>query len=97
MHINTLELADSDIQAEGAKYLVEMLRANFTIQHLVCWTENLPLEGTSAFQVTFYLTFTVEYVIYCISICLTFRMCPTTIYSLQELSMWLKCCWTIFH
>lgn len=44
MHINTLELADNNIQAEGAKYLVEMLRANFTIQHLVCSTENLPLE-----------------------------------------------------
>lgn len=49
MHINTLELADNHIQAEGAKYLVEMLRANFTIQHLVCRTANLPLEGTSAF------------------------------------------------
>uniref|UniRef100_A0A3Q3E098 Leucine rich repeat containing 74A n=1 Tax=Labrus bergylta TaxID=56723 RepID=A0A3Q3E098_9LABR len=34
MNINTLELADNHIQAEGAKYLVEMLRANFTIQYL---------------------------------------------------------------
>ncbi|KAM3595434.1 uncharacterized protein V6R79_023496 [Siganus canaliculatus] len=34
VHINTLELADNDIQAEGAKYIAEMLRANFTIQHL---------------------------------------------------------------
>ncbi|XP_071354479.1 leucine-rich repeat-containing protein 74A isoform X2 [Trachinotus anak] len=34
MHINILELADNHIQAEGTKYLVEMLRANFTIQHL---------------------------------------------------------------
>lgn len=48
MHINTLELADNHIQAEGAKYLMEMLRANFTIQHLVCCTGNMPLEGTSA-------------------------------------------------
>uniref|UniRef100_A0A671U2V8 Leucine rich repeat containing 74A n=1 Tax=Sparus aurata TaxID=8175 RepID=A0A671U2V8_SPAAU len=46
MHINTLELADNHIQAEGAKYLMEMLRANFTIQHLVCCTGNMPLEGT---------------------------------------------------
>lgn len=36
MHINTLELADNQIQAEGAKYLLGMLRANFTIHHLVC-------------------------------------------------------------
>lgn len=36
MHINTLELADNQIQAEGAKYLLEMLKANFTIHHLVC-------------------------------------------------------------
>ena len=35
MNINTLELADNHIQAEGAKYLMEMLRANLTIQHLV--------------------------------------------------------------
>lgn len=60
MHINTLELADNHIQAEGAKYLVEMLRANFTIQHLVCQNANLPLEGTSGLQVTFYLSFTVS-------------------------------------
>ena len=35
MHITTLELADNYLLAEGAKYLVEMLRANFTIQNLV--------------------------------------------------------------
>lgn len=63
MQIKTLELADNHIQAEGAKYLVEMLRANFTIQHLVCQTANRPLEGTSAFQVTLYLMFTVEYTV----------------------------------
>ncbi|KAK1893883.1 Leucine-rich repeat-containing protein 74A [Dissostichus eleginoides] len=34
MNIDTLELADNHIQAEGAKYLVEMLRSNFTLQHL---------------------------------------------------------------
>ncbi|XP_026210270.1 leucine-rich repeat-containing protein 74A [Anabas testudineus] len=34
MHIDTLELADNDIQAEGAKYLGELFKANFTIQHL---------------------------------------------------------------
>uniref|UniRef100_A0A667YRI6 Leucine rich repeat containing 74A n=1 Tax=Myripristis murdjan TaxID=586833 RepID=A0A667YRI6_9TELE len=36
MHINTLELADNYLLAEGAKYIVEMLRANFSIQYLVC-------------------------------------------------------------
>lgn len=35
MNITTLELADNHLLAEGAKYLVEMLRANFTIQNLV--------------------------------------------------------------
>lgn len=35
MHISTLELADNHIQAGGAQCLVEMLRVNFTIQHLV--------------------------------------------------------------
>lgn len=54
MHINALELADNQIQAEGAMYLTEMLRANFTIQHLVCWNENLPLGGTIAFQAILY-------------------------------------------
>ncbi len=57
MQISTLELADNNIQAEGAKYLVEMLRANFTIQHLVCWTVNLPLEGASAFKLIVFLEF----------------------------------------
>lgn len=52
MHINTLELADNHIQAEGAKYLTEMLRTNLTICNLVCCHENLPLEGTIAFQLT---------------------------------------------
>lgn len=94
MHINTLGLADNHIQAEGAKYLVEMLRANFTIQHVVCRTTNLPLEGTSAFQVTFYQTSTQDAVLASV---FAFRICPTTICSLQELSMWLKCCWTTFH
>lgn len=71
MHINTLELADNHIEAEGAKYLGEMFKANFTIQHLVCRTVNLPLEGKSAFQVTFYLTFvTVGYTTKHINICL---------------------------
>uniref|UniRef100_A0A3Q1H5K1 EF-hand domain-containing protein n=1 Tax=Anabas testudineus TaxID=64144 RepID=A0A3Q1H5K1_ANATE len=45
MHIDTLELADNDIQAEGAKYLGELFKANFTIQHLVCRSTKLPLEG----------------------------------------------------
>lgn len=49
MHINTLELADNHIQAEGAKYLGELFKANFTIQHLVCRTANSPLGGMSAF------------------------------------------------
>lgn len=35
MHISTLELADNHIQAGGAQCLMEMLRVNFTIQHLV--------------------------------------------------------------
>lgn len=52
MHISTLELADNHIQAGGAQCLVEMLRVNFTIQHLVSQSKkNLPLEGTIAFQV----------------------------------------------
>lgn len=97
MHINTLELADNHIQAEGAKYVVEMLRANFTIQHLVC--TNLPLEGTSAFQLTFYLTFTVYAELTACWTCIrfAFRIYPTTICSLQELNMWLKYYWTTFH
>lgn len=51
MQISALALADNSIQAEGAKYLMETLRANFTIQHLVCKTAGWPLEGTSVFQV----------------------------------------------
>uniref|UniRef100_A0A8C7PVJ1 Leucine rich repeat containing 74A n=1 Tax=Oncorhynchus mykiss TaxID=8022 RepID=A0A8C7PVJ1_ONCMY len=35
MHITNLELADNYLLAEGARYLLEMLKANFTIQHLV--------------------------------------------------------------
>lgn len=34
MHTTTLELADNFLLAEGARYLMEMLRANFTIQNL---------------------------------------------------------------
>lgn len=56
MHIDTLELADNDIQAEGAKYLGELFKANFTIQHLVCRSTKLPLEGRSAFLETFKIT-----------------------------------------
>uniref|UniRef100_A0A3B4B4Q8 EF-hand domain-containing protein n=1 Tax=Periophthalmus magnuspinnatus TaxID=409849 RepID=A0A3B4B4Q8_9GOBI len=44
--INKLELADNGILAEGAKYVVEMLRANFTIQHVVCSARELRLEIT---------------------------------------------------
>lgn len=51
MHINTLELADNQIQAEGAKYLLEMMRANFTIHHLVCGNLNSPLDGAEGLQV----------------------------------------------
>ena len=36
MNISTLELADNHILAEGAKHLVEMLKANFTIHTMVC-------------------------------------------------------------
>uniref|UniRef100_A0A7N6F8T3 Leucine rich repeat containing 74A n=1 Tax=Anabas testudineus TaxID=64144 RepID=A0A7N6F8T3_ANATE len=50
MHIDTLELADNDIQAEGAKYLGELFKANFTIQHLVCRSTKLPLEGRSSIE-----------------------------------------------
>lgn len=35
MNITTLQLADNCLSAEGARYLTQMLRANFTIQHLV--------------------------------------------------------------
>lgn len=52
MCINSLDLADNQIQAEGAKYLMEMLKVNFTIQQLVCGDGNLSLGGTKAFQVT---------------------------------------------
>lgn len=41
MHINNLELEDNHLLAEGARYMVEMLKANFTIQHLVCLREGL--------------------------------------------------------
>lgn len=53
MHINTLELADNQIQAEGAKYLLEMMRANFTIHHLVCRNLNLPLDGAKGLHVMY--------------------------------------------
>uniref|UniRef100_A0A8C2ZT82 Leucine rich repeat containing 74A n=1 Tax=Cyclopterus lumpus TaxID=8103 RepID=A0A8C2ZT82_CYCLU len=88
MHINTLELADNHIQAEGAKYLVEMLGANFTMQHLVCRTANLPLEGRRALQVAYLMAiYNGLCSLYWTSICLTFRICPTTICSLQELNI----------
>uniref|UniRef100_A0A671QB65 Leucine rich repeat containing 74A n=1 Tax=Sinocyclocheilus anshuiensis TaxID=1608454 RepID=A0A671QB65_9TELE len=35
MHTTTLELADNSLLAKGARYLMEMLRANFTIHNLV--------------------------------------------------------------
>uniref|UniRef100_A0A3Q0RLJ4 Leucine rich repeat containing 74A n=1 Tax=Amphilophus citrinellus TaxID=61819 RepID=A0A3Q0RLJ4_AMPCI len=44
-HINTLELADNSIQAEGAKYIMETLRANFTIQHLDLSNNHLKSTG----------------------------------------------------
>uniref|UniRef100_A0A7N8X1C2 Leucine rich repeat containing 74A n=1 Tax=Mastacembelus armatus TaxID=205130 RepID=A0A7N8X1C2_9TELE len=56
IQINTLELADNHIQAEGTKYLMELLRANFTVQHLVCRAVNRPIEGTSGFQMNIDLT-----------------------------------------
>lgn len=52
MNITTLELADNQIQAEGAKYLLEMMKANFTIRHLVCGILNVPLGGAKGLQVT---------------------------------------------
>lgn len=36
-YTTTLELADNFLLAEGARYLVQMLKANFTIQNLVTW------------------------------------------------------------
>lgn len=53
MHINTLELADNQIQAEGAKYLLEMMRTNFTINHLVCGNLNSPLDGAEGLRVMY--------------------------------------------
>lgn len=50
MNIKTLELANNHIQAEGAKYLVEMLRANLTIHHLVGRSVDPPVEGTHVFH-----------------------------------------------
>lgn len=37
-YTTTLELADNFLLAEGARYLVQMLKANFTIQNLVTLT-----------------------------------------------------------
>lgn len=34
-HTTTLEVADNFLLAEGARYLAQMLKANFTIQNLV--------------------------------------------------------------
>ncbi|XP_068608416.1 leucine-rich repeat-containing protein 74A [Brachionichthys hirsutus] len=45
MHISKLELADNHIQAEGAKYLEEMLRTNFTIQYLDLSNNHLQSAG----------------------------------------------------
>ncbi|XP_008280927.1 leucine-rich repeat-containing protein 74 [Stegastes partitus] len=45
MHITTLGLGDNHIQAEGAKYLLEMLRANFTVQHLDLSNNHLKSAG----------------------------------------------------
>jgi len=79
MHINTLELADNHIQAEGAKYLVEMLRVNFTVKHLVCRTANLPLEGVRDLQVASLMGIhSGACSVYWTSICFTFRICPIT-------------------
>lgn len=75
MNINSLELGDNHIQAEGAKYLAEMLRANFTITHLVCHTANLPLEGRRALQAAF----VIQVASYYTTICFNFRIYPTTV------------------
>uniref|UniRef100_A0A4W4F5L2 Leucine rich repeat containing 74A n=1 Tax=Electrophorus electricus TaxID=8005 RepID=A0A4W4F5L2_ELEEL len=47
VHTTTLELKDNFLLGEGARYIVEMLKANFTIQNLVLfvliittWTNN---------------------------------------------------------
>uniref|UniRef100_A0A4W5KMG0 Leucine rich repeat containing 74A n=1 Tax=Hucho hucho TaxID=62062 RepID=A0A4W5KMG0_9TELE len=45
MHITNLELADNYLLAEGARYLLEMLKANFTIQHLDLSNNHLQSEG----------------------------------------------------
>ena len=45
MTISTLELADNHILSEGAKHLVEMLKANFTINTMVGCCPALPLGG----------------------------------------------------
>ncbi|XP_061699732.1 leucine-rich repeat-containing protein 74A isoform X1 [Syngnathoides biaculeatus] len=45
MHLNTLELADNYIQAEGAKDLAEMLKTNFTIQNLDLSNNHLHSSG----------------------------------------------------
>lgn len=36
IQITDLELEDNCLLSEGAKYLVEMLKENFTIQRMVC-------------------------------------------------------------
>ncbi|KAI4872464.1 hypothetical protein NFI96_021054, partial [Prochilodus magdalenae] len=45
MHTSTLELADNFLLAEGARYLMEMLRANFTIQNLDLSNNHLQSAG----------------------------------------------------
>ncbi|KAG9268803.1 leucine-rich repeat-containing protein 74A [Astyanax mexicanus] len=45
MHTTRLELADNFLLGEGARYLVEMLRANFTIQNLDLSNNHLQSAG----------------------------------------------------
>lgn len=49
-NINTLKLADNHIQAGGAQRLAEMLRVNFTIQHLVRQSKQWTTRGHNRFS-----------------------------------------------
>uniref|UniRef100_A0A673K4C7 Leucine rich repeat containing 74A n=1 Tax=Sinocyclocheilus rhinocerous TaxID=307959 RepID=A0A673K4C7_9TELE len=59
MHTTTLELADNSLLAEGARYLTEMLRANFTIHNLVI-ISTLVSENRNILSVSFQSNYRVK-------------------------------------
>ena len=91
MTISTLELADNHILAEGAKHLVEMLKANFTINSMVGCCPALPL-GRAHMH-------TIKCIVIYLGVNIVFfsRICQTTTFSLSVQSALVKCCWKIYH